>query len=312
VTSLRVASYNLYLGADLALVFDVQDEDDLAKNVAVIYTQLVTTDYSSRVDSIAALFVREQVDVAGLQEVARWTRTTPGMTEPETWCDFLPVLLDALERAGSPYDAHAVNTNFEGGAAVSDDESMGVIGTNVILVRRASGVRVNGERTGDYARKLSITTGIDGLGFEIARGWGWVDAVVDGRPFRFVDTHIEAFDEATRDNDRDELLAVIGDPGVPVIVVGDFNSPPQAVGMPTEYADAWLAARNDPAGGFTWGQAPDLSNAESGMRQRIDYVFVRDVDVLGCRVVGDAQSDRTGSARLWPSDHACVVADLSL
>jgi endonuclease/exonuclease/phosphatase family metal-dependent hydrolase len=310
--SLRVASYNLYLGADLSRVFDVQDEDELTTNVGVIYTQLVTTDFPLRVDSIAAVLVRELIDVAGLQEVARWTRTSTDAPEPETWRDFLSLLLDALDRAGSPYDAHAVNRNFEGGAAVSHDESMGVSGSNVILVRRASGVRVTGERTGGYTDKLRITTGIEGLGFEVARGWGWVDAVVDGRPFRFVDTHFEAFDERARDADRDELLALIGDTDVPVVVVGDFNSPPTTVGMPAEYADAWLAAGNDPAGGFTFGQAPDLSNTESGMRERIDYVFVRGANVVGCRVSGDAQSDRTGAARLWPSDHACLVAELSI
>lgn len=310
MTTLRVATYNLYLGADLQPVFGVHDEDELRNNVEAIYTQLVTTDFPSRVDAIAAVLAREQVDLVGLQEVATWTRATAATPQAEVWCDFLNLLLDALERAGSPHDAFAVNKNFEGAAAVSDEETVGVIGSNVILVRRESGVRVTGERTGDYPHPLGVTTAIEGLGFVIARSWGWVDAVFDGQELRFVDTHFEAYDEQTRDADRDELLRAIGDPGRPVVVVGDFNSLPESVGMPEEYVDAWLVAGDDPAGGFTWGQSPDLSNAESGMAKRIDYVFARDVCVVGCRVIGDQQSDRASLSDLWPSDHAGVVAEL--
>ena len=48
------------------------------------------------------------------------------------------------------------------------------------------------------------------------------------------------------------------------------------------------------------------------MCERIDYVWVRGVTVRGCRVVGDQPGDRTTPHRLWPSDHAAVVADLEL
>lgn len=306
---LRVATYNLYLGADLTMVFDVASPADLARQAARVHEQLVATDFPSRAEAIARILVREQVDVVGLQEVACWSTDggVPG-SEPKAWLDFLDVLVAALSRAGAAYDVHAVTTNFRGGAALGE-ETMSVLGHNVILVRKGSGVRVVDERTGDFTHSLDILTQMSDLVLNVARSWGWVDVEVRGRRLRFVNTHTEAWDEKTRDAQRDELLEAVGDPEHAVVVVGDFNALPSDVGMPAPYVDAWAVAGHGP--GHTCGQAPDLSNAESTLDQRIDYVWARGVDVLACRVVGDQPSDRT-SAGLWPSDHAGVVADLGL
>jgi hypothetical protein len=80
--------------------------------------------------------------------------------------------------------------------------------------------------------------------------------------------------------------------------------------MPAPYTDAWTAAGQDPDGGHTCGQAADLANEASRLRERIDYVFVRDAAVLDCHVVGADPRDRTRPDRIWPSDHAGVVARL--
>jgi hypothetical protein len=82
------------------------------------------------------------------------------------------------------------------------------------------------------------------------------------------------------------------------------------VGIPAPYADAWTAAGHDPVGGATCGQAADLANRTSRLHERIDYVFVRDLTVLDCRVVGATPEERTSPGLLWPSDHAGVVARL--
>jgi endonuclease/exonuclease/phosphatase family metal-dependent hydrolase len=306
---MRVATYNLYLGADLSLVFGVRDRAALAEEAAVIRDQLTRTDFAARAAAVAAVLARERVDVVGVQELSRWSRIV-GDGPPEVWSDFLPELLDALTRAGEPFDAHAVNTNFRGGGRVAEQESMEVVGANAVLVRRGGAVRVTGEETGDFTAMLRVPVGLDDLRVDIARSWGWVDAVADGQPFRFAVTHTEAYDAATRDAQRDELLARIGDPGVPVVLVGDFNSDPASVGVPAPYADAWVAAGNDAAGGLTCCQAADLSNPVGALAGRIDYVWVRDAAVTGCRVFGDGPSDRSATG-LWPSDHAGVVADLS-
>ncbi len=315
MTGVRVATYNLYLGADLTLIFGAHSPEHLQQQAKLVHAQLLGTDFPARADAIARVLVRERVDLVGLQEVARWSRSTIGpdgtQGEPEVWCDFLTELLAALERNGLPCDAYAVNANFHGGSAISDDEAVTVLGLNVVLARRDRRIAVTDAATGDYATTLDIATGMDELVLNIPRSWGWVDVAVDGAPIRFVNTHTEAYDERTRNAQRDELLDAIGDPGTPVVVVGDFNAPPESVGMPADFQDAWVAA-GDGGPGHTCGQTSDLANVESLLRERIDYVWVQGADVECCRIVGNVDSDRTTGAGLWPSDHAGVVCDLRL
>jgi endonuclease/exonuclease/phosphatase family metal-dependent hydrolase len=305
---LRVATYNLYLGADLALLFDVADLAQLAERVRVVRDQRDRTHYEERARAVAALLARERPDLVGLQEVSRWVLTPAGGAE-QVLADFLPALLDELEQAGCAYDAHAVNANFGGAMPVSETEWAGLSGANVTLVRRDSAVEVVGEDSATYANGHQVVTSVQGVSFPIARSWGRVDVRVEGRPVRFVNTHTEAYDGPARDAQRDELLAATADVDVPVVLVGDFNATPDQVGLPDGWTDAWTAGKGD---GFTCGQAADLANPASTLRRRIDYVWVRDAEVLSAQVVGDRPEDRTTPHGLWPSDHACVVADLDV
>lgn len=310
---LSVATYNLYLGADLALLFGVASADELATQVEVVRDQLARTDFVPRAAAVARILARERVDVVGLQEVSRWA-TAPaaldGAVGPEeVTADFLPTLLDALEAAGAPYDVHAANPSFAGGLPV-DGRWMSVEGANVTLVRRGGPFTVTGERTGTFARGHVVRIGREGLELPLARGWGVVDGEVGGARVVLANVHTEAYDAATRDAQRDELLALLADEDCPVVVTGDLNATPSEVGVPAPYVDAWTAAGNDPGAGYTCGQAADLANPTSELRARIDYVFVRGADVLDCRVVGAGKDDRTTPGRLWPSDHAGVVARL--
>lgn len=312
MTTVRVATYNLYLGADVTVVFDVAGADDLARRARTVRDQLLATDFPARARAIASILARERVDVVGLQEVAQWSRTVEdvgGGSRSEVWLDFLGELLEALARTGEAYDAHACTSSFRGGARVPGEAPMAVLGHNVILVRRAGGVTVTGERTGYFTRTLDVAAGAPGLVLDIARSWGWVDAELDGRRFRFVNTHLEAWNQGVRDAQRDDLLEAVGDPDAPVVVVGDFNSTPDLVGMPEQYVDAWALSGRD-GDGSTCGQRADLSG-DSTLDQRIDYVWVRNAEVRACWVVGAGEEDRTASG-LWPSDHAGVVAEVDL
>jgi len=287
VSTLRVASYNLYLGADLTLVFGASSAEHLTRQARLAHAELRATDFAQRAAAVARVLVRERVDVVGLQEVARWTASSLSHGAPEVRLDFLPMLLAAAEAEGASYAGHAVNANFEGGARVGAEESISVLGRNVVLVRRGSGVEVEVERTGGFGAAWSVPTGTSDLAVTVRRGWGWVDAALEGRPFRFVNTHLEAYDESVRAAQRDELLAAVGDPGRPVVLAGDFNAVPERVAVPAPYRDAWAVA-GEPGLGHTC-----------------------DAEVTACRVVGDRPADRTPSG-LWPSDHAGVVAELRL
>ncbi len=313
---IRVATYNLYLGADLARLFDVTDADDLARAVVRARAELDATRFEERAEAIASVLGRERPDLIGLQEVARWTTAevrddgSPG-TE-RVLVDFLPALLDALEERGCRYDVHAVSPSFAGGLPVEDGTWMGLEGTNATLVRADRRLRVVAERVTDFDHRHQVATGIPGVTFPIARGWSALDVVAEGRPLVFANTHTEAYDASARDAQRDEVLEALRGCATPVVLVGDFNATPDEVGMPPAYVDAWTAAGGDPAGGATCGQDADLANPESRLGERIDYVWARGARVAACRVVGAEPGDRTEPHRLWPSDHAGVVADLEL
>jgi endonuclease/exonuclease/phosphatase family metal-dependent hydrolase len=311
---LTVATYNVYLGADLALLFGVGSAAELAAAAEAVRAQLEATRMDERATAVARLVAAEQPDLVGLQEVSRWTRGAVGpdgeLGREHVLFDFLPSLRRALEQQHVSYDVHAVTPSFTGGLPVPGGEWIGLTGANVILVRRGGPVTVTAESSHAFAHHHVVRTGIDGVSFPVVRGRGSVSAVVDGRPFLFVNTHTEAYSVAVRDAQRDELLAAIGDAGIPVVVVGDLNAPPGEVGFPAAYTDAWVAAGH--GAGATCGQRATLDNGPSQLSGRIDYVWVRDAVVRGARVVGDRQSDRTTPGGLWPSDHACVVADLEV
>ncbi len=311
--TLTVATYNLYLGADLARLFDVTSLEQLAAEVDVLRDQLARTRFVERAAAVARILAREKVDVVGLQEVTRWTLApvaSTGEPGPERAVeDFLPVLLDALAAAGTPYDVHAVDRGFAGSLPVRDGV-MSVSGSDAVLVRRGGRFAVTAERVGNYTAAHSVRTGIDGVSFPVRRGWGIVEGEVDGSRVVVANTHTEAYDAAVRDRQRDELLALLAGVDGPVVLVGDLNATPELVGVPAPYVDAWLVAGADPHGGHTCGQAADLANPVATLGERIDYVFVRDADVGECRVVGADAGDRTSPGRLWPSDHAGVVARL--
>ena len=311
---LTVATWNLYLGADLALLLDATTLEELADRIDVVRGQLQRTDFTERARAIAGLLQRERVDVVGLQEVSRWTEAPlSDLEHPTVLADFLPVLLAELEHLGTPYDVHAVESSFEGGLPVGD-RWMQVTGSNAVLARRDARLEITAEETEHFATTLELRTGVEGVAFPVRRSWGRVDLVAGGRRLTLVNTHTEAYDAGVRDAQRDELLAQVEaqvGQGDAVVLVGDLNATPEQVGVAAPYVDAWTAAGGDAAGGRTCGQSGDLSNPEPDLRVRIDYVFVRNLVVRSCRVVGGDPQDRTPSG-LWPSDHAAVVAELEL
>jgi hypothetical protein len=313
MTHVRVATYNLYLGADLALLFGVADLAELAEQVQVVRRQLDATRFPERAAAVATLLARERPHLVGLQEVSRWTVSpirpdgSPG--RERVVVDFLPALLRALDVAGCPFDVHVLNENFAGAMPVSETEWMSLVGANVTLVRRDSGVEVVGSATGSFAAGHEVVTDIEGVRFPIVRSWGSLDVRVDGAAMRFANTHTEAYDARVRDAQRDELLAHCAEAGTPVALVGDFNATPDVVGVEAPWRDAWSQGQGP---GATNGQAADLANQESTLSERIDYVFVRDARVVACRRIGHELVDRSTPHGLWPSDHAGVVADLDV
>lgn len=301
----RVATYNLYLGADLGLLLGDVSADQLVELTAEVLRQLEVTAFPGRAEAVARLIVRERIDLVGLQEVCTWH------SDDRLMWDCAEELLAALAALGEPYDVVVSQLSFGGSGTVEKGGrpvTMRLEGRNMILRRRGSAVTVQDTSWGLFDERLS-TRLLDAVDVTIGRGWCAARCVVEGAetPFTFVDTHTEAYAPAARDSQRTELVeALPADPRL--VLVGDFNAVPDQVGMPPELRDAWLEAGNaDDGSGATCCQGGDLRDERSRLAERIDYVWVRGLEVQECTRFGAELQDRTESG-LWPSDHAGVAA----
>jgi len=134
--------------------------------------------------------------------------------------------------------------------------------------------------------------------------WGLFERRADGRRVYLFNTHLAYREEdgAARQRSAELILQRLATlpPGVPVILVGDFNDVPDSPAYRTlagALGDAWLEAprREGPDGtfhGFS-GQA----------EKRIDWVFHRGLQPRRARTLTDHADGR------YPSDHFPVVVE---
>jgi hypothetical protein len=333
-----VATYNIYLGADLNPLFGASDFVDLVGRAGQVYAAMEATDFPERAEAIADLMVEESPDVVGLQEVALWA-TAPGTIQTPTapftvTYDFLDTLLDELAERGLPYEEVATNRNFNGTLPISLGGAPPLFPTStwasftdrdVIIVRsglpeRRLAVDESSVREENFDATLVIPTGVpEAPIFPVPRGWSSVDVTVKGSTFTFFNTHLEAFGgDAIRNLQAEELADEVGASAHPPIVVGDINSRPPCDGRNTvaynTLIDAGLVEvwpEVNPRGpcaeaSYTSGQAADLLNAESELDHRIDTIMFDPTafTALQADVIGEEQQDRTTPTGLWPSDHA--------
>lgn len=303
---MRVGTYNLYLGADLSLLLGVRGTEELAERRAEVARQLRTTAFPGRAAALAQVVADEAPDVLAVQEACTW------WADGTVLWDFAEELLPALEAAGAPYDVVVAQPTFGGSGSVvleGRPTALRFVGSNALLVRRGGPVVVTGTDGGTFAAALHAPWEGDPEQ-RVVRGWCSARCRVGGTELLVVCAHTEAYAPLVRDAQRDELLALLPADG-PLVIAGDLNATPDAVGLPGWLVDAWPAGGGTEADGATSGQAPDLANERSALTARIDYVLVRGARVEGCRRVGAEPADRRVTG-MWPSDHAAVVADLRL
>src|SRR5262249_10881190 len=147
---------------------------------------------------------------------------------------------------------------------------------------------------------------------------------LDDAKIRFITTHLEVLSPVVQGAQAAEILDGSANTTLPVVLVCDCNSSASGTGTeatPTYgeliaagFVDAW-ALKHPEAAGLTSCQATDLRNLPSALNERIDLVLVLGAEIRVRHVarVGAKPGDRTpGPVRLWPSDHAGVVATLEL
>jgi endonuclease/exonuclease/phosphatase family metal-dependent hydrolase len=132
----------------------------------------------------------------------------------------------------------------------------------------------------------------------------------DGTVFYLVNTHLDHHSAYSRVKSAQLILERVRgfQPGVPVLLTGDFNSPAgggeayRVLTGPDGFTDTWLAARGRGPASNTFGgwKAPVPGG------DRIDWILSR-----GAVKTGWTEIDPYQEGGLYPSDHYPVVAHLT-
>lgn len=320
---LTVMTRNLYLGADLIPIAAAQNEADVEKAVTKAWNNVRSTDFPARAKRIAQEVKRYKPDLIALQEGAIWRRGPKGDSAPaqDVQYDYIKTLRSELKKLGLKYRLGKVQSEFDYEAPSDLGYDYRLTQQDAVLIRKRKGLKVRSLDSGQFKARFDLPTFVGTA--KVFRGWTLANLSFNGRRFRFVDSHLEAYSEAIGTAQANELFAKGGPARSkrPVILAGDMNSDP--VGVPPNgpgpynaltgfgFIDTWKRA-NKGDKGFTCCEKEDLKNPTSPFDRRIDYVFARKIrKVLSSKLFGYKPSERTGSG-LWPSDHGGVVSRLQL
>lgn len=330
---LKVMSRNIYLGSELTSALTAPNQVELYEEAGKVWRNMQETNFVARARVLANEIEARRPALIGLQEVAVWRRGPRGTVDgPETparevYYDFLQELKAVLENRDLGYRVVSVQreADLELPLDFQDDSTPQPVydgrltQRDVVLAR--NGVQIDARESENFGSTLNAPTAAGPI--PVKRGYNSVDVTVQGASFRFVNTHLEAFNDSFRELQANELINGPLDTRKRVVVVGDLNSDPNLPsGGSNSNPDPDQDAYNIVAGaGFvdrgagvpTCCHDDDLLNAVASFVVRIDHVLSRGRGIrqLGATVVGDEQGNRT-PAGLWPSDHGGVVSRLSI
>jgi hypothetical protein len=348
----EVMTQNQYLGADIAPIVAAPPGEFL-NEVSKALMQVAASKPTERVARLADEIAARKPHLVGLQEVFAFE--CENLTSLDicamlpfagAFNDHLQLTLDAL---GSGYDLVATVVNLN---VPLEPDGLGVritvIDRDVILARAdvpAASLPLACPRPSADGCNYVAVAPVPSLGVNVERGYVAASAQVNGRPYVFVNTHLEtrepvSFFQAKQAEELTLVLGELGKLGVPVIAVGDFNSSandpefvPNSPGAPPPYPggtwpqvtnpymqltnanmrDVWLD-RPGKLPGLTCCQAADLLNHRSQLYERIDLIWSSELPwkVKQARVEGDTMNTKTRppGRGLWPSDHGAVAATL--
>ena len=319
---LIVMTYNVYVGGSAEAILAVENLLQVPTEVANMYNSVVASDFPGRAAAIAKSIKASQPHIVGLQEISLIRQQIPGdriaggtVPAEEVVLDFLEILMGALQAEGLSYQIAGKVENMDIEMPMFTNtgiDDVRLTDFDVILSR--SDVAISRPMSANYANMLTVEM----LGLGVLRGYAAVDATISGTTYRIVNTHLEAeaIGEESRVAQMRELVDILSEETLPIILLGDFNTPaPDGAAyqilLSSGYADVW---QMDSQGtGYTCCQAAELQNAVSNHSVRIDQIFVRNLELpisVMTHTIGDKPSDRITSG-LWPSDHAGVVAHLA-
>jgi len=339
-----VMTRNLYLGADLAPALAATSLNGFVDANSAVLRQVTATNFPTRAKGLAAEILDKQPDLVGLQEVALWrtgpTSVSPLFGGPKTATtvryDFLRLLLDRLNAGKERYRPVVVQQEFDFEAPANENAVRGdgpqptpdaelngrLTMRDVILARVDGGVHTWAPAGGSFQHLLTLP--ILGLPVTVTRGWTRVEAKVRGGiRFRFVNTHLEAFDPravhpSIRALQAGELVAP-GGPATsdtPVVLLGDLNSDDDTVAPDDQQAYRVLLG----AGFVERSTADPLSccihsydlttGTAAEFDHQVDHVMTD--SPRSVRLVESAVTGRTMQNGYWDSDHAGVFSALRI
>jgi len=323
---LRVMTRNVYHGVD-AEIFDVptaSNVDELLTKVGAVYQGYFARNFPARAEALAAEIESTRPHLIGLQE-AVMVRTGP-LFDPgpatNVELDYVQILIDALAERGLEYKV--VVQSF--GVDIELPSSLGFdvrhTDREVILKRsdpQSEFIRILDVQAGHFETNCQIPTQFDPI--TVLRGWAAVDVRVAGKAVRLVSTHLDGdclpITSSIQEAQAAELLAGPGNTHLPLVFLGDFNSPADGTGttyntlLSENFVDVWDSSVQ--GSGFTCCQEDDLLNSGSILSSRIDYILFRGaMNVKEVVRVGTGSLDLGASDPNWASDHAGVYATLEL
>lgn len=318
---LTVMTYNVYVGASTENLLSVENLLQVPTEVANIYNAVIASDFPARATAIANTIKTHQPHLIGLQEISLVRHQSPGdlisggtVSAEEVEMDYLQILIDAMQAVGLNYQVAAKVENFDVEMPMFTEtgiDDVRLTDYDVILTRH------DVETADATAANYTAAFTVDMLGLSVRRGYTAIDATVAGTTYRVVNTHLESFSEGVRVAQTQELIDSLADETLPIILLGDFNTPaPDGTAyqmlLTAEYIDLW---QTDADGiGNTCCQDEDIRNQTSTHSERIDLIFVCNHEGEAAAIthtVGDKPEDRLPNRNLWPSDHAGVVAQIT-
>jgi endonuclease/exonuclease/phosphatase family metal-dependent hydrolase len=351
-TKVKVMTRNIYLGADLGPAIQSTSTEGFIEANGGILRQVDATNFPVRAKGLAKEIIDQEPDLVGMQEVALWRSAPPSLgpvfsKKPEATTvkyDFLALLLAQLNKGKKRYRAVVVQPEFDfeapadangvpgdgpggGKGVLANAEVNGRLTMrDVILARVGAGVTISSPESDAYANLLVVKVA-GSTEVPVTRGWTSVVAKVRGsKPFRFVNTHLESFDDrnvvpSVRAQQAAELVAPGGPVSgkMPVILLGDLNSDVRTETAPGDgqayrvLLAAGLRERSTykplncciDEGNFslTTGSAAEFDH-------KVDHIMTtapKKVKLLASGVTG-----RKMSHGYWDSDHAGLFSTLNI
>jgi endonuclease/exonuclease/phosphatase family metal-dependent hydrolase len=350
----RVMTRNVFLGGDLTPGTQATSLQQLVTAAGVILKQVDDNKFGVRAKGLAGEIIKANPDVVGLQEVALW-RTEPCTESPlpphatQVRYDYLKLLLAQLNQGKRRYRTVVSQDEFDFEVWVNTDgnestaapgcplgsEINGRLTMRDVILARVGGVTTSNAKGGHFNSLLQVKPG--GIATNVTRGWTRTDVKLRGVPkFRFVNTHLEAFDNQPtnhvstgadvtngqiRELQAKELFKAGGPAtGQRVILLGDLNSDVKTEVKPGDglayraLLGAGFAERSTrkPLGCCLQGDL--LTTAGGGklsdFNHQVDHVMTNVPRKV--RLVSSSVPGRKPVNGFWDSDHAGLFSGLIL